>query len=284
MKLNKEIITSRQNPTVKAVRALSDKKGRRSAQQFRFDGIKLFSDGYPRVDIVKTVLKCPVSEEVEAALDAAIKSGALSEDKLLIVSESVFETLTDESSPEGIITVAKYMTELHATATADSFDAKSLSGKRLLIAESLRDAGNLGTVMRSCAALGIDLLVLTDDFADLYNPKTVRSAMGALFRLPTLILPREELPKAIQELREDGRCVYAAALRENGRTVGEMKLRGADCFVIGNEGHGLSDEVISACTDTAKIPMTEGSESLNAAAAAAICIWETVRSTDMAEG
>ena len=280
MKLNKEIVSSRQNESVKAVRALSDKKGRKRAGEFRFDGIKLFLDGYLRVDIVKVVLRVPVSAQVEAAVDKAIAEGALREEQLLFVTEGVFETLTEESAPEGIITVARFMTELHSSTDVAAFSAAELDGKRLLIAESLRDAGNLGTVMRSCATLGIDLLLLTDDCADIYNPKTLRSAMGALFRLPTLTLPRADLRVAIEALRERDRKVYAAALRENGKTVGKMALRPSDCFVIGNEGHGLSDDTINACTDTAIIPMTEGSESLNAAAAAAICIWETVRAAE----
>lgn len=280
MKFNKEIVTSRQNESVKKVRALSEKKTRRHEEKFRFDGIKLFLDGYSEIEIVTVVLRCPVSRDVERAVTKAISEGALTESQLLPVSESVFETLTDEAAPEGIITVARYMTELHSVRSEDGFLAAELDGKRLLIAESLRDAGNLGTVMRSCAALGIDTLLLTDDCADIYNSKTVRSAMGALFRLPTVTVPRSALPRVITALRERGRMVYAAALRENAKTVGKMSLRSTDCFVIGNEGHGLSDEVISACTDTAIIPMTEGSESLNAAAAAAICIWETVRATD----
>ena len=277
MNISKEIISSRQNGTVKAVRALSEKKGRRNAEQFRFDGIKLFLDGYSLVDVVKVVLRYPINEDVESAVSIALRSGRIKESQLMLVSESVFETLTDEISPEGIITVAKYMTELHSTAECKDLTPERFEGQRLLIAESLRDAGNLGTVMRSCAALGIDTLILTDDCADIYNPKTLRSGMGALFRLPTVTVSKAELPSVIEMLREGGRGVYAAALRNNARTVGEMKLRPMDCFVIGNEGHGLSEEVISACTDTAIIPMTEGSESLNAAAAAAICIWETVR-------
>ena len=277
MNISKEIISSRQNGTVKAVRALSEKKGRRNAEQFRFDGKKLFLDGYSLVDVVKVVLRYPINEDVESAVSIALRSGRINESQLMLVSESVFETLTDEISPEGIITVAKYMTELHSTAECKDLTPERFEGQRLLIAESLRDAGNLGTVMRSCAALGIDTLILTDDCADIYNPKTLRSGMGALFRLPTVTVSKAELPSVIEMLREGGRGVYAAALRNNARTVGEMKLRPMDCFVIGNEGHGLSEEVISACTDTAIIPMTEGSESLNAAAAAAICIWETVR-------
>lgn len=272
-----EIITSRQNPQVKAVCALGDKKGRRRARLFRFDGIKLFSDALGRAEIDSVFVRTPASEAVENRLIYAIDGGYISKNDITYVSDTVFEKLTDESSPEGIVTVARLMDGLHRDVIDMDEEIKALRGKRLLIAESLRDPGNFGTVMRSCAALGIDCLVISDDCADLYNPKTVRGAMGALFRLQTLTVKHEELPAFVEGLRSCGRRVYAAALRNDAERIGELALAEGDCFVIGNEGHGLSDRIIDACTASAIIPMTEGSESLNAAAAAAVCIWETVR-------
>ena len=133
--------------------------------------------------------------------------------------------------------------------------------------------------MRSCAALGIDTLVLSHDCADIYNPKTVRAAMGALFRMPTLTVRQTELPEFVKLLRAKGRRVYAAALRENAERIGEMTLRHGDCFIIGNEGHGLTEEIIEASDGAAIIPMVEGNESLNASAAATVCIWEIVRAS-----
>ena len=150
------------------------------------------------------------------------------------------------------------------------------------MAESLRDPGNLGTVIRTSAALGIDRLIITDDCADLYNPKTVRAAMGGLFSLDIDIVKQEELPILISSLinnenDKNNRRIYATALTDNAEKIGELKLSEGDAFVIGNEGHGLSEATVKAASGVAIIPMTEGSESLNAAAAAAICIWETVR-------
>lgn len=196
---------------------------------------------------------------------------------MLYVSESVFEKLSEEQAPEGVITVLGFLRELHR---ADGGDTLPEREERILIVESIRDPGNLGTVIRSCAALGIDRLILSSDCAELYNPRTVRSAMGALFRLPTLEVAAEELPCWIGRLRASGRRVYAAALREDALPLGGFPLRAGDCFVIGNEGHGLSDATVAACDGCAVIPMREGNESLNAAAAAAICIWETVRASE----
>lgn len=277
-----EIITSRQNPQIKAVCALSEKKGRKRAGLFRFDGIKLFSDCLGRADIQCVFVRVPVSDAVEVRLRTAAEAGYITEDKIIYVSEEVFEKLTDESSPEGIVTVAGLMEGLHERVSDMDLSVHSLRGKRILLAESLRDPGNLGTVMRSCAALGIDCLILSDDCADLYNPKTVRGAMGALFRMPTLSVETARLPEYVEKLRADGRRVYAAALRDDALKIGSFSLCAGDCFVIGNEGHGLSESLIDACTDSAIIPMREGNESLNAAAAAAVCIWETVRAEDLA--
>ena len=274
-----EIITSRQNPQIKSLAALSDKKGREKQGLFRFDGIKLFSDALGLADIRRVILRYPMSETVEMLVKKALSSGMIDERVLLYVSDAVFEKLTEESSPEGIITVAAQLTDIHKKVDDTQMAATGLSLQTILLAESLRDPGNLGTVMRSCAALGIDCLVLSSDCADLYNPKTVRSSMGALFRLPTLSVKKEKMPRFVELLRASGRRVYAAALREDAERIGEFSLRAGDCFIIGNEGHGLSEELIAAADSTAIIPMCEGNESLNAAAAATICIWETVRTT-----
>lgn len=271
----KETITSRQNPKIREVCGLTEKKNRRESGLFRLDGSKLLREAMAaKIEIVAVFVRMPVSETAERLLSEALGGGVLSEDGVYPVSESVFEKISEEKAPEGILTVAKMPQKLHCS---EDDPPRIDPNERLLIAESLRDPGNLGTVMRSCAALGIDRLILTADCADLYNPKTVRSAMGALFRLPTLTVKNESLPAIIGALRRDGRRVYAAALRQNAARIGELALNAGDCFVIGNEGHGLSEACIDACDGAALIPMREGNESLNAAAAAAICIWETVR-------
>jgi len=273
----KEWITSRQNPQMRLVCGLAEKKKRRETGWFRFDGIKLFREAMQcGVEIVSVLVRAPMDEQVEEVLSEFTRKGLLSEDVITPVSETVFEKLTEEKAPEGIVTVARQLCDLHVDFTTVSPDGIDRE-ERILIAESLRDPGNLGTVMRSCAALGVDRLILTSDCADFYNPKTLRAAMGALFRLPTVTVPAEELPRWIEGLRATGRRVYAAALRQDAISIGALELRAGDCFVIGNEGHGLSEKTITACDGAAIIPMREGNESLNAAAAAAICIWETVR-------
>lgn len=274
----KEIIQSRQNPLVKTVYSLLDKKHRRAMKLFRFDGVKLFSEALLcGVDIKHVVVSEGASEACRRAVDTAIQSGALSDDKVIWVSESVFDKLSEERSPEGIITVASQLSHVAELKGAEALLEEIAPGEPILLAEALRDPGNLGTVIRSCAALGIEALVLSADCADMYNPKTVRAAMGGLFRLRIYILPEGGMPSAIVGLKNTGRGVYAAALSRDSVDISKLTLKAGDCFVIGNEGHGLSDEVIKACSGSCIIPMRAGCESLNASAAAAICIWETVK-------
>ena len=275
----RDIITSRQNPTVKRVCALLDKKNRRAEGLFRFDGIKLFYEALNCGLKIRYVLLCSdATDERRGRIEQAVAERRLDRRALILVSGSVFEKMSEERSPEGVITVAELPTERHRELDADSAGSyRAEKRERILIAEALRDPGNLGTVIRSCAALGIDRLILSGDCADLYNPKTVRAAMGGLFRLNIDIIPVQAIPAAIASLRRDGRRVYAAALGRDASEIGKLSLSAGDCFVIGNEGHGLCEDTINACDACAIIPMREGCESLNAAAAAAICIWETVK-------
>lgn len=271
--MEREIITSRQNPLVKFVCGLTEKKLRNKEGLFRFDGIKLLSEALAaNLDIKYIVYRAPASKRVEELIFQAKSAGKIGDGGAVAVSDSVFEKISEERSPEGVITVA-FMPEIHGRYGEVTLGRE----EKLLIVESLRDPGNLGTVIRSCYALGIDRLILTDDCADIYNGKTVRAAMGAIFRQQTLTVSATELSGFIKELREGGRSVYATALSESSRNIGDVGLRSGDCFVIGNEGHGLTSETVSACTAPVIIPMREDAESLNAAAAAAICIWETVR-------
>lgn len=273
----REIITSRQNPTVKRICALLEKKSRRRERLFRFDGIKLLYEAATKdIDIESIVVSEAIDEDVLARIRALAESGNIAREKIIYVSEQVFEKMSEESAPEGVITIAHFIDDKHCEI-ADVKNYRIERTERILLAESLRDPGNLGTVIRTSAALGIDRLIITDDCADLYNPKTVRAAMGGLFSLKIDVVRATELPTLMSTIMNDGRRIYATALTENARSIADIEISRGDAFLIGNEGHGLSEEAILAASGVAIIPMTEGSESLNAAAAAAICIWETVR-------
>ena len=271
--MSREIITSRQNPTVKLVCSLLRKKEREETGLFRFDGIKLLGEAIEKDVAIEFVL---VDETKVAILEEKLACV----ERVIVVPNELFAKMSDEKSPEGVITVAKALDKINKIATINNksqFLGLPDEGDRVLILESVRDPGNLGTVIRSAAALGIDRLVISSDCADLYNPKTIRAAMGAIFSMTIDVVEKGELCTYISELREAHRRVFAAALHSEALMLGDFEVRRSDVFVIGNEGHGLTEEVKSACNACVLIPMREGSESLNAAMAAGIFMWETAR-------
>lgn len=145
--------------------------------------------------------------------------------------------------------------------------------KTVLLLEQLQDPGNVGTVLRTADAFGIDLVILLPGCADLYSPKTVRASMGAIFRQAVLQIDREE---AVRFCREQGLPLYAAALSSRARDLRCVDLHQA-AVAIGSEGHGLSESLKQACDGEIIIPMSGAAESLNAAMAATIVMWEMQR-------
>ena len=139
--------------------------------------------------------------------------------------------------------------------------------------EGVQDPGNVGTVIRTANALGMDAVVLTGACADLYGPKTVRAAMGALLRQPVLTCTLDEL---MQLLRANGLKLYGAALTDTAQDLRCVPLTPA-AVAIGSEGRGLSAQLLAQCDGQIIIPMQPGAESLNAAVAAAVVMWEIAR-------
>ena len=144
--------------------------------------------------------------------------------------------------------------------------------ERVLLLESVRDPQNVGAIIRAAAAFSVDRIVMSRDCADIYNQKAVRASMGALFSMK--IDRVDSVSDAICALRGGGRRVFAAALDREAQRLGDLGILPGDCVVIGNEGHGLTKEVIDASTGSVYIPMSDGVESLNAATAAAVLCWE----------
>ena len=139
--------------------------------------------------------------------------------------------------------------------------------------EGVQDPGNVGTVIRTANALGMDAVALTGACADLYSPKTVRAAMGALFRQPVLTCTTDEL---MQLLHARGLKLYGAALTDAAQDLRHVPLSPA-AVAIGSEGRGLSAQLLAQCDGQIIIPMQPGAESLNAAVAAAVVMWEIAR-------
>ena len=270
-----EIIRSRQNKNIVELCKLTDRKAREATKTFRFDGIKLLEEAIKNdVEICAVFLSCAAQERVLDFLHT--RFGEAYENKIekcFVVSDDIFEKISEEKSPEGVITIAKYIDKLQKNATIyNSVHFLQMKNESIVLLESVRDPSNVGAIIRSAAAIGIDRLILSADCADIYHPRAVRGSMGTVFNQP--IDRVSDLAATIAELRQSGRRVFAAALDERAQSLGEFEILAGDTVVIGNEGHGLSSEVIAACSGSVIIPMSERAESFNAAVAASILMWE----------
>ena len=260
------IITSRNNPLITRMAKLSDKKHRDREGLFRLDGVKLFfeavSSGIRTEYIfIAESKREKLTKELSAQLQAA--SGTV-----IFVSDEVLEKLTDEAAPQGIIAAANKFSLDEAVIPAEG-------NFRAIYLSSIRDPGNLGTMIRTAYAFGVERVLISSDCADVYSPKTVRASMGTVFRQPmSLVVDEMQFAAHAREAQCE---LYAAALRRDAKKLGTFEMPRRVCFAIGNEGHGLSAEFIDNCSSAVFIPMADGCESLNAAMAATVIMWEMRR-------
>lgn len=253
-----ELISSKSNEKIKAVRKLADKKYRALYGEFTVEGHKLVYD-YLRAG--GTPLRIFVAEDALEKYKPLIESAGTKE--VYVVPRSLYLYMSEENAPQGIM----------AVCPISSLGA--LKDGCCVVLESLRDAGNLGTVIRTAVAFGIESIVLSADCADLYNSKTLRATMGALFFANIIIV--EDIVDFVNGLKANGRRVFAAMPAGNALDVRALEVRDSDCMVIGNEGNGISEALAACCTACVTIPMRGQTESLNASSAASVLMWELVR-------
>lgn len=250
-------ITSRTNPLVVSFAKLAEKKERDKTGLYIAEGYKLCAEACGRVSVAYAVLR-EDREQNAAYIDLAQRSGGA----CIILSESAYDKISKDHAPDGILLVIRMEPRKIPS---------DLTDERICILDGLQDPGNVGTIIRTAAALGFDRIIL-HGCADVYNAKVIRATMGAFFKIS--VSPCDALDDAIACLQQTGRRILAAALSDTGITLGKDPLLPADCLILGNEGHGVSDTALRLCDATIKIPMTDKTESLNAAAAAAVLLWE----------
>ncbi len=245
-------ITSRKNAFIMQLRALaSDAEARREQGAFVCDGLKLLGEAVENgAEILSVLWK---------------EGGALSEIDCPVQAVAPAELFDHASpmknSPGPLFTVR---------IPVDPKDGKI---ENAIILENVQDPGNVGTVLRTASAFSVGAVVLTGDCADLYGPKAVRATMGAIFRQRVLRLDRSELPAWLEE---HGLPLYGAALSKDAQDLRGLDLTHA-AVAVGSEGQGLSPELLALCRGEVIIPMDARSESLNAAVAASVLMWEMAR-------
>ncbi len=279
---NIEIVRSRQNRAVVELCKLSDRRARDESRSFRFDGIKLYCEAVKNgVELLSVFLReSNVDTLCQRLGEMGIDLPFTRAGRVIVLSDELFDRISEEKSPEGIISCAKYIDKFQKNITIyDSGDFFRMRGESIVLLESVRDPSNIGAVIRSAAAMGVDRLIVSSDCAGLYHPKVARASMGTLFN--QYIDRVDSLPEVIRGLRAAGRRVFAAALRDDAAVLGSFALKKGDCVVIGNEGHGLTEETVAACSGCVLIPMSGRAESLNAAVAASLLMWEFVQRPKM---
>lgn len=254
------MITSVQNQQIKNLIQLNKKaKYRNEKGLFVIEGIKLFQEA-PQ-NCIKSVY---ISESL---FNRKEHEKLLSDFSYEVIKDDIFQKVSDTKTPQGIICVVqqqKYVLK----------DLINQSNPHLILLEDLQDPGNVGTIIRTGEGAGVTGVILSKNSVDIYNPKTIRSTMGSIFRMPFLYV--EDFYETLAELKKAGVKTYAASLdgtkfydQENyGQSIG---------FLIGNEGNGLSEKAMNSADFKIKIPMEGSVESLNAAVAATVLMYEAYR-------
>lgn len=258
------MITSGSNAKVKQVVQWQNKaRERREAGIFLTEGFKLFQEA-PQ-DIIREVY---LSEEAleRAAVDPKLWE-KLQNTGWETVSGEVFQKMSDTRTPQGILCVVK-RPEYTPAQLLDT------PNPLLAVLESIQDPGNLGTIIRTGEGAGVTGVILGGDTVDIFNPKTIRATMGSVFRVPFVYV--DDLKKTVMGLKQSGVRIYAAHL--SGETYyNSFSYREGTAFLIGNEGNGLSPEITKLADDLLRIPMEGQVESLNAAVASALLLYEAHR-------
>lgn len=250
-----ERITSRTNPLISHIRKIgSSRSYRRAAGEYLGDGGKLLEEAV-KWGAALTVVVCTAGAGLPELPEGV---------RVVEVPEDVMRSVSPMESPQGVLFLAK---------VPDGAIPERLSRGCYLALEGVQDPGNVGTILRTADAFGAEGVFLLPGCADIYNPKVVRASMGAVFRLPVWSCDLEALRRMAAEA-----ClpVLGTALREDTVDVREVDMRQA-VVLVGSEGRGLSEEALEVCGQTVRIPMRGRCESLNAAVAAAVVLWESFR-------
>jgi len=273
MRYVKDIITSRNNSTVKEAASLKEKKYREEKELFLAEGEKLTFEALDaRLPVVKIFVSKNKKDKILPRLAAYDSCEIYDNVEVFLLEDSAFEKISTENAPQGVISVIKHLDFFYHSDIIYKEEFFQKLCKRAICLCSVRDPGNLGSAIRSAVAFGVEHIILSSDAADIYNPKTVRGAMGSLFRVKTTRV--SDMTEFIGLARAAGRRVYTAELSESAQQLGSFPLFSTDIFIIGNEGHGVSREVSEAASGAVYIPISSKTESLNASVAAAIFMWE----------
>ena len=257
-----QIISSKDNEFIKHIKKLKEKKYRDEYGEYIIEGIKLVKEAILEKQNIKQVIICDDCEknlkfEKEEMYEIAKYN-------CIYVTKKIFETLTDVNSPQGIL----------AVVTKQEKNQEINYNEDIIVAlDDIQDPGNLGTILRTIDSIGLKQIILSKNTADCYNPKVVRSTMGAIFRIK--MIQCENLEETLEEIKKHKFEIVVSHLKTNN-SIYDLNYKNK-VIVIGNEANGVEEKIVKIADKKIKIPMLGKTESLNASVATGIILYEYVR-------
>lgn len=254
------MITSTSNAQVKRLLQLQKKsKARNEEKVFLVEGLRMFVE-VPEERVQKVYISESFYNKKKQELD-------LSKFSVEILSDTVFQYVSDTKTPQGILCIVEQK-------KYDIDEILKIEKSHFIVLDNLQDPGNLGTIVRTAEGAGVNAVFLSKESVDIYNPKTIRSTMGSIYRMPVIYV--EDLLKLLATFKRKGIKSYAAHL-DGKNTYDKEDYQSGTAILIGNEGNGLREEVANAADIWVRIPMQGHVESLNAAIAASVLMFEVYR-------
>ena len=257
-----QVITSKDNEMIKNIKKLKEKKYRDEENKFLVEGIKMVQEAITEDAKISKIVVCE-----DCINDGSIKQELLYEiakHDCIYVSEKVFQTITEVTNPQGILAVV----EKENGEEQISFDEDVI-----VVLDGIQDPGNLGTILRTIDSVNLKQVILSEQTADPYNPKVVRSTMGAIYRIN--MIRSKNIIESLKNMRKHKYDIVATSLQTD-KNIYDIDYK-KKVIIIGNEANGVSREVFDLANEKVKIPMLGKTESLNAAVATGIILYEYVR-------
>jgi TrmH family RNA methyltransferase len=257
-------IESKENNLFKYTKKLKERKNRNKSSKYIIEGFRLVEEAFKaKVNIDYLIITEDALGKLEQYLSAYISDCI----KIYKISDNLFRELIFTENPQGILAVINM-----------NVRPLKVDGSFYLLCDKLQDPGNLGTIIRTSHAAGVQGIILTKGTVDIYNEKTIRSTMGSIFYIP--IHYDDDDLSLVKSLKEEGFKLVVTSL-DTDKNFYDVDLKGKVLLTVGNEGNGVSNEVLGMADTRVKIPMPGNAESLNVAIAASVIMYEKVRQSDL---
>lgn len=257
-------IESKENSLFKEIKKLKEKKGRNKSSQYIIEGFRLIEEAFKASLTIEYIF---VNVGLEEKLKEYLGEYINKDTKLYVLKDALLKEICSTEKPQGIVAVVR-MREVDL----------ALEGSFYLLCDKVQDPGNLGTIIRTSHAAGVDGIILTKGTVDVYNDKAIRSTMGSLFYIPVIM--DDEKFTITKSLINKGFSLLSTSL-DGDKDFYNEDLKGKMIISVGNEGNGVSEEIYELSDKKVKIPMPGGAESLNVAIATSIILYEKVRQNQL---